>query len=93
MSNNYTKMIAKGMSCTEEEVREKCLCITTEDTTYNMAFIDYEDANCLGVNYTVSDGTERFVVINKDYITNIAIVYQQDMNQDNNNKKDETIYQ
>lgn len=79
MANNYTKMIANGMSCSEEQVSDTCLCITLSDIAYNMAFIDYENDDCLGVNYTASDGTERFVVINKDHIVDVAVVYQQDI--------------
>lgn len=81
MSNNYTKMIANGMSCSEEEVSDKCLRITLLDVVYNMAFIDYENEDCLGVNYTANDGTERFVVINKDHIVDVAIIYQQDIDE------------
>lgn len=95
MSNNYTKMIANGMSCSEEEVSEKCLRITLFDVTYNMAFIDYENDDCLGVNYTAPDGTERFVVINKDHIVDVAIIYQQDIEQTDEQEEthDDVSYQ
>lgn len=94
MSNNYTKMIANGMSCNEEEVSDKCLCITLSDVVYNMAFIDYENEDCLGVNYTANDGTERFVVINKDHIVDVAVIYQQDIDKiDTKDKKSDVSYQ
>lgn len=91
----YTKMIANGMSCKKDEVSDVCLCITLSDTQYNMAFIDYENDNCLGVNYTATDGTERFVVINKDHIIDIAVVYQQDMENDesDDDSHPEVLYQ
>ena len=55
------------------------LVINTIDTSYPFAFIDYEEDSVLGVNYTVEDGTERFIVINKEHIVDIEILYQQDI--------------
>lgn len=93
MSNYYTEMIANGMSCTEDKVQDVCLCVTLADVVYNMAFIHYENDDCLGVNYTATDGTERFVVINKKHIVNVAIVYQQDMDKADDDVPDDVSYQ
>lgn len=89
-------MIADGMSCTVEKVKDICVCITTSESLYSMAFIDFENEYILGVNYTAEDGTERFVVINKDYIIDIGIIYQQDIdliNKETDNQFNDFMYQ
>lgn len=78
MSNNYSLMISKGMNVNRDEVNKVCVRILTYDTLYNFAFIDYEDDDCLGVSYTVDDGTERFVIINKQNISDVEIIYEDD---------------
>lgn len=97
--DSYTQIIAKGMHIPTEEVSQTPLNITLIDASYSLAFIDYENDTCLGVNYTAADGTERFVVINKRHIIDIAVIYQQDFFEDINNNNDDddenisTIYQ
>ena len=76
MPNNYSLMISKGMNINKDEVNKVCVRILTYDTLYNFAFIDYEDDDCLGVSYTVDDGTERFVIINKQNISDVEIIYE-----------------
>ena len=46
---------------------------------HEQKFIDFEDNDTLGVQYTSDDGTERFVVINKKCIIDIEVLYQQDI--------------
>jgi hypothetical protein len=80
MDNYYSKMLLNGFpNDSEIKVQDIPLIINTIDTSYPFAFIDYEEKNVLGVNYTVEDGTERFIVINKEHIINIEILYQQDI--------------
>ena len=80
MNNYYTKMLLNGLSDNDNlTIQDIPLIINTVDTSYPLAFIDYEEENCLGVNYTVEDGTERFIVINKKYIVDVEILYQQDI--------------
>ena len=88
--DSYMQIIAKGMNIPTEEVSQTPLNITLVDTNYSMAFIDYENDTCLGVNYTASDGTERFVVINKRHIIDVAVIYQQDF-LDNDTDNDDTV--
>lgn len=78
MSNNYSQMIAKGMGCEIDEICDVCLCISTIDMDYNFSFIECETEDILGIQTTVEDGTERFVILNKDHIVSVNIVYQQD---------------
>lgn len=98
MSNNYTKMLLNGVVSNDENVSIKDIpvFISMVDTTYPLAFIDYETDDTLGVNYTAEDGTERFVVINKKYVIDVAIMYEQDidiMPNTENEKKEDIMYQ
>ena len=78
--NYYTQMLLNGLPDTKLKVQDIPLIINTVDVSYPFAFIDYEEDNILGVNYTYKDGTERFVVINKKYIVDIEVLYEQDIN-------------
>ena len=97
MQNNYTSMIANGMSCSIEEVKDVCVYVTTsESSSYSMAFIDFEDEDVLGISYTIEDGTERFVAINKKYIVDIGVIYEQDINlinKETDNELNDLMYQ
>jgi hypothetical protein len=80
MSNNYSEMLLNGVpSKSKMDIQDIPLIINMVDTSYPLAFIDYEDEDTMGINYTVEDGTERFVVINKKYIIDIGIMYEQDI--------------
>lgn len=98
MQKYYSNMLLNGIQNNDEmTVQDIPLIINTTDVSYVLAFIDYETEDVLGVNYTSDDGTERFVVINKKYIVDVEILYQQDidinfeMEQADNN--DEIMYQ
>ncbi len=66
-----------------EEVKESCCVnILTEFTQYNFCFIDFETEDFLGIYCTNEDFTERFVLIKKEYIVSISLVYQQDIMQE-----------
>lgn len=96
VQNNYTLMIANGMSCSIEEVKDVCVYVTTSESSYSMAFIDFEDEDILGVSYTIDDGTERFVAINKKYIVDIGVIYEQDINlinKETDNELNDLMYQ
>lgn len=81
-------MISKGMNVNRDEVNKICVRVLTYDTLYNFAFIDYEDDDCLGVSYTVDDGTERFVIINKQNISDIEIIYADELQQPNDEQEE-----
>ena len=79
MNNNYyTQMLLNGLN-TDLHINEIPLIINTVDASYPLAFIDFEENDTLGVNYTSDDGTERFVVINNKCIIDIEVLYQQDI--------------
>ena len=80
MTKYYSKMLLNGIPDDSEiEVQDIPLIINTIEASYPFAFLDYEEEDVLGVNYTADDGTERFIVINKKHIINIEILYQQDI--------------
>ena len=80
MNNYYTNMLLNGMSRDDTlAIQDIPLIINTTDTSYLLAFIDYEEDDKLGINYTAEDGTERFVVVNKKYIVDVEVLYQQDI--------------
>ena len=98
LSNYYTNMLLNGIPKSQNiEAQDIPLIINTVDVSYPLAFIDYEEDDVLGVNYTSEDGTERFVVINKKYIVDIEILYQQDIdiiaNDDIDDEKKDVMYQ
>lgn len=77
---HYTDMLLNGVPNNDKcKIQDIPLIINTIDNSYPFAFLDYEEDNIIGVNYTMEDGTERFVVINKEHIVDIEILYQQDI--------------
>lgn len=97
MQNNYTQMLLNGIQNDKNDIKinDIPLIINTIDTSYPLAFIDYEEKDILGINYTTEDGTERFIVINKEHIIDISILYQQDIDIiiDESTKDDDVMYQ
>lgn len=80
MTQNYSEMLLNGLTSKEEiSIQDIPLIINMVDTSYPLAFIDYENDTTMGINYTAEDGTERFVAINKKYIIDIGIMYEQDI--------------
>ena len=97
VSNYYSNMLLNGMQNNKNiKVQDIPLIINTVDVSYPFAFIDFEEDDTLGVNYTSEDGTERFVVINKKYIVDVEVLYQQDIDiitEENEEKDDSVMYQ
>lgn len=83
MLNYYSNLVLKGVKNINDklQIEDIPLIINTTDTSYPLAFIEFEDEKTMGINYTVEDGTERFVVINKEYITDIGVIYKQDIDE------------
>lgn len=75
----YIEQICKWVKCEKDDVEKVCLTIDTEGATYPLSFIEFETRDFLGINYTDSDFTERFVVLNKKYIMSVAMVYQDEI--------------
>lgn len=98
MSKYYSEMLLNGIpNNSDMQIQDIPLIINTIEASYPFAFLDYEEEDVLGVNYTADDGTERFIVINKKHIINIEILYQQDidilMSEDMNEDDSDVMYQ
>jgi len=75
----YKDALKKGMGYKDSDIKDACVDILTETEEYPLSFIEFETRDLLGIKHTRPDGTEGFVVLNKKYITSIAVVYQQDI--------------
>lgn len=83
---NISELLQKAENYEElDQVKDLCVNILTTTDQYNLCFIDFETENHLGVYRTHKDGTERFVLLAKKYITSISVVYQQDVSTDTPN--------
>ena len=78
----YREAIKRGMGYTESQVNDACVDIITETEEYPLSFIRFETRDLLGIDWTRANGTEGFVILNKKYITSIAIVYDGDISID-----------
>ena len=65
----------------ELDIDKKFICvnISTVIADYNLCFIEYEDENVLGVYITGKDGKERYLIIYKEAIVSIQVVYEGDI--------------
>lgn len=89
-------MLLNGLINSDMKVEDIPLIINTVDMSYPLAFIDYEEDDVLGINYTTENGKERFVVINKKYIIDIEILYRDDfniINQKDSKEESDVMYQ
>lgn len=75
----YREAIKRGMGYKESDLKDCCVNILTETDEYPLSFIEFETRDLMGIKTTRSDLTEGFVVLNKKYITSIAIVYANDI--------------
>lgn len=75
----YREAIKRGMGYKESDLTDCCVNILTETDEYPLSFIEFETRDLMGIKTTRSDLTEGFVVLNKKYITSIAIVYANDI--------------
>ena len=63
----------------ELDPKHICLNITTITDIYNLCFIEYEDHEKLGVYITGDDGKERYLIIMKDQIVSLQVIYEDDI--------------
>lgn len=71
----FVEEICRWNKCNKSDINNICLNIETENMVYPLAFIEFEDEDFIGINYTEDDFTERFVVLNKKYVISMAMVY------------------
>ena len=81
---NLTELLSKEMKTDKKYI---CTTITTLTDIYHLCFIEYEDHEKIGAYITGEDGAERFLIIYKDHIVAVQVVYEQDIkllkNEDN----------
>ena len=91
-TQSYCTMLQKAMNYDSiEKIHDCCINILTEFSQYNLCYIEYETDTHLGIFVTCEDMKERFVLINKKYIVDVAIVYKDDLKLDDS-KDDITYY-
>ena len=73
---NITELLSKEL---DTESKQICLNITTITDIYTFCFIEYEDCEKIGVYITGEDGRERYLIIIKDQIVAVQVVYEQDI--------------
>ena len=85
---NLTELLHNKL---KTDIKYICVNITTITDQYNLCFIDYEDYEKLGVYITGSDGRERFLIIYKDQIVALQVVYENDIRFEKKDKVDVMI--
>ncbi len=63
----------------ELDPKHICLNITTITDIYQLCFIEHEDHEKLGVYITGDDGKERYLIIMKDQIVSLQVIYEDDI--------------
>ena len=63
----------------EIDPKHICLNITTITDIFPLCFIEYEDQEKIGAYITGEDGRERFLIIFKEHIVALQVVYEQDI--------------
>lgn len=91
---NYGNLLRQHMNVSYEDISEICVSISTTNDFYPLCFIGYEDDDVIGIYSTQQNLSEKYVIINKEYIISISIVYQDDYDIYNADKenKDNSYY-
>ena len=74
---NIMELLSKELST---DIKHVCINIITVIDDYKLCFIEYEDNEKLGVYITGQDGKERFLILYKEAIIAIQVVYEGDIN-------------
>ena len=73
---NITELLNKELDI---DPRHICTTITTITDIYQLYFIEYEDHEKIGGYITGEDGRERYLIIYKDQIVAIQVIYENDI--------------
>ncbi len=73
---NLTELLHTAL---EIDPKHICLNITTITDIYPLCFIEYEDNEKIGTYITGEDGRERFLIIYKEHIVSLQVIYEQDI--------------
>lgn len=82
----YSDVLTESM---DVELKDLCVSIDLGEVVYPLSFIRWETNNYLVIDSTGDDGCERLVVLNKEKILSVNVVYQQDMFKE---KKDDKMF-
>ena len=82
---NITELLHKEIQIDPKHI---CLNITTITDIYNLCFIEHEDHEKLGVYITGEDGKERYLIIMKQHIVSLQVIYENDIKLQINNLED-----
>ena len=83
----YREAIKRGMGYNDSDLKDACVNILTTTTEYPLSFIEFETKDLIGISTTRSDFTEGFIVLNKEYVVSISIVYENDIVIDTDKKE------
>ena len=73
----YSNVLKEVMEL--EDVKDLCVTVDCKEIVFPLCFIRKETLKYLVVDSTADDGTEKVVVIPKDNILSVNVVYQQDI--------------
>ena len=85
---NITELLSKEMKTDKKYI---CTTITTLTDIYHLCFIEHEDHEKIGAYITGEDRAERFLIIMKDHIIAVQVVYEQDLKLLKNEEKDDVM--
>ena len=80
-------------SLTEIDMKELCISVDVGEIIYPFSFIRDETPEYLIIDSTGDDGRERMVLVPKDKIISVNIVYQQDMDKLFEKKEEDRMFQ
>ena len=87
----YSELLKKHMEL--EDIKDLCVSIDLIDVVYPLCFIREETLDYLVVDNTDENGFEKVVIIPKDNIPSVKVVYQQDIDLlDGSDKKDLVMF-
>ena len=85
---NITELLTGHLKTNPKNI---CVNITTITDLYNLCFIEYEDHKKIGCYITGEDGRERLIIINKEQIVAIQVVYEQDIDLNPDDEKEDVM--
>ena len=76
---NITELLSKEMKTDKKYI---CTTITTLTDIYHLCFIEHEDHEKIGAYTTGEDGRERYLIIMKQHIVSLQVIYEDDIKLD-----------
>ena len=86
----YSELLKKHMEL--EDIKDLCISIDLVEVVYPLCFIREETSDYLVVDNTDENGFEKVVIIPKENILSVKVVYQQDIDLLESEKKDLVMF-